>query len=42
MNSGQLSQILRARALLDIESYSKVRGQPLQAVEIEQLIVERQ
>jgi 2-oxoglutarate ferredoxin oxidoreductase subunit alpha len=42
MNSGQLTQILRARTLLDIESYSKVRGQPLQAAEIEQLIVERQ
>ncbi|HEY1523056.1 MAG TPA: 2-oxoacid:acceptor oxidoreductase subunit alpha [Solirubrobacteraceae bacterium] len=42
MNSGQLSQILRARTLLDIESYSKVRGQPLHAAEIEQLIVERQ
>ncbi|MFL5822077.1 MAG: 2-oxoacid:acceptor oxidoreductase subunit alpha [Solirubrobacteraceae bacterium] len=42
MNTGQLSQILRARTLLDIESYSKVRGQPLHAAEIEQLIVERQ
>ncbi len=42
MNSGQLAQILRARTLLDIESYSKVRGQPLQAAEIEQLIMERQ
>ena len=42
MNSGQLSQILRARTLLDIESYTKVRGQPLHASEIERLIVERQ
>jgi 2-oxoglutarate ferredoxin oxidoreductase subunit alpha len=42
MNTGQLSQILRARTLLDIESYSKVRGQPIQAAEIEQLIAERQ
>ena len=42
MNSGQLSQVLRARTLLDIESYAKVRGQPLQAAEIERLIVERQ
>jgi 2-oxoglutarate ferredoxin oxidoreductase subunit alpha len=42
MNTGQLAQILRARTLLDIESYSKVRGQPLQTTEIEQLIVERQ
>jgi 2-oxoglutarate/2-oxoacid ferredoxin oxidoreductase subunit alpha len=42
MNRGQLAQLLRARTLLDIESYSKVRGQPLQAVEIESLIAERQ
>jgi len=42
MNMGQLAQILRARTLLDIEPYSKVRGQPLQAAEIEQLIAERQ
>jgi 2-oxoglutarate ferredoxin oxidoreductase subunit alpha len=42
MNSGQLTQILRARTLIDIESHTKVRGQPLQASEIEQLIVERQ
>jgi 2-oxoglutarate ferredoxin oxidoreductase subunit alpha len=42
MNMGQLAQILRARTLLDIEPYSKVRGQPLQAAEIEQLIMERQ
>jgi 2-oxoglutarate/2-oxoacid ferredoxin oxidoreductase subunit alpha len=42
MNTGQLSQILRARSLVDVESYSKVRGQPLQAAEIEHLIVERQ
>jgi 2-oxoglutarate ferredoxin oxidoreductase subunit alpha len=42
LNTGQLSQILRARSLVDVESFSKVRGQPLQAAEIEQLIVERQ
>jgi 2-oxoglutarate ferredoxin oxidoreductase subunit alpha len=42
MNSGQLAQLLRARTLLDVESYSKVRGQPLHAAEIEQLIAERQ
>ena len=42
MNSGQLSQILRARSLVDVESYSKVRGQPLHTAEIEHLIVERQ
>jgi 2-oxoglutarate ferredoxin oxidoreductase subunit alpha len=42
MNMGQLAQILRGRFLVDVESYSKVRGQPLQTSEIEQLIVERQ
>src|SRR5207248_10028059 len=42
MNTGQLSEILRARSLVDVESYSKVRGQPLQAAEIEHLIAERQ
>ena len=35
MNSGQLAQVLRAKYLVDIESYSKVRGQPLFASEIE-------
>ena len=42
MNTGQLSVLLRASSLVDVESYSKVRGQPLLAAEIEQLIVERQ
>jgi 2-oxoglutarate ferredoxin oxidoreductase subunit alpha len=42
MNRGQLSQLLRARTLVDVESYSKVRGQPLHAAEIERLIEERQ
>ncbi|HZU61279.1 MAG TPA: 2-oxoacid:acceptor oxidoreductase subunit alpha [Solirubrobacteraceae bacterium] len=42
MNCGQLAQLLRARTLLDVESFSKVRGQPLQAAEIERLIAERQ
>jgi 2-oxoglutarate ferredoxin oxidoreductase subunit alpha len=42
LNTGQLSQILRARSLVDVESFSKVRGQPLQASEVEQLIMERQ
>jgi 2-oxoglutarate ferredoxin oxidoreductase subunit alpha len=41
MNSGQLAQLLRARTLLDVESYSKVRGQPLHAADIERLIAER-
>ncbi len=42
MNCGQLAQILRARFLVDIESYCKVRGQPLHAAEIERQIQERQ
>jgi 2-oxoglutarate ferredoxin oxidoreductase subunit alpha len=42
MNMGQLAQILRGRFLVDVESHSRVRGQPLQTSEIEQLIVERQ
>ncbi len=42
MNSGQLAQLLRARSLVDVESFCKVRGQPIHAAEIEQLIAERQ
>ncbi len=42
MNTGQLSQLLRARFLVDVESFCKVRGQPLHAVEIELQIAERQ
>jgi 2-oxoglutarate ferredoxin oxidoreductase subunit alpha len=42
MNSGQLAQVLRARYLVDVESFCKVQGQPLFAGEIEQQIAERQ
>jgi 2-oxoglutarate/2-oxoacid ferredoxin oxidoreductase subunit alpha len=42
LNSGQLASLLRARFLVDVESYSKVRGQPLYAAEIAELIGERQ
>jgi 2-oxoglutarate ferredoxin oxidoreductase subunit alpha len=42
MNSGQLAQILRARFLVDVESFTKVQGQPLFAGEVEQQIAERQ
>jgi 2-oxoglutarate ferredoxin oxidoreductase subunit alpha len=42
MNSGQLAQLLRARFLVDIESFTKVQGQPIWASEIETLIEERQ
>ncbi len=42
MNTGQLAQVLRAKFLIDIESFSKVQGQPLFSGEIEQQIAERQ
>ena len=42
LNSGQLAQVLRARFLVDIESFTKVRGQPLFAAEIADQIAERQ
>jgi 2-oxoglutarate ferredoxin oxidoreductase subunit alpha len=42
LNSGQLAQLLRARFLIDVESYCKVRGQPLFAAEVEREIEQRQ
>jgi 2-oxoglutarate/2-oxoacid ferredoxin oxidoreductase subunit alpha len=42
LNAGQLAQVLRARYLVDIESFSKMKGQPLWASEIEELIEARQ
>src|SRR5438067_7175640 len=42
MNSGQLAKLLRAKYLVDIESFCKVQGQPLFASEIEEQIAERQ
>ncbi len=42
MNTGQLAQVLRAKFLVDVESFCKVQGQPLFAGEIEQQIGERQ
>jgi 2-oxoglutarate ferredoxin oxidoreductase subunit alpha len=41
MNSGQLAHELRARFLIDVESYSKVQGQPLLPSEMEQAILDR-
>jgi 2-oxoglutarate ferredoxin oxidoreductase subunit alpha len=41
MNSGQLAHELRAQFLVDVESYTKVRGQPLLPSEIERAILER-
>jgi N utilization substance protein A len=42
LNSGQLAMLLRSRFLVDIESHSKVRGQPLYAEEIAEQIALRQ
>jgi 2-oxoglutarate ferredoxin oxidoreductase subunit alpha len=42
MNTGQLAQLLRAKFLVDVESFCKVQGQPLFAAEIERLVEERQ
>jgi 2-oxoglutarate ferredoxin oxidoreductase subunit alpha len=42
MNSGQLSQVLRAKFLVDVESFTKVEGRPLFAAEIEREIAARQ
>ncbi|MGH2858564.1 MAG: 2-oxoacid:acceptor oxidoreductase subunit alpha [Solirubrobacteraceae bacterium] len=42
VNSGQLVMLLRARYLVDIESFTKVQGQPLFAQEIADEIARRQ
>jgi 2-oxoglutarate/2-oxoacid ferredoxin oxidoreductase subunit alpha len=42
MNTGQLCHLLRAKYLVDVESYCKVQGRPLFASEIEEQIGERQ
>ena len=42
LNTGQLAQVLRARFLVDVESFSKVQGQPLFAAEIVSEIEARQ
>ena len=41
MNAGQLAWALRAKYLIDAESFAKVQGQPIMADEIEQAILER-
>jgi len=41
MNSGQLAHELRARYLIDVETYAKVQGQPLLPSEMEQEIWQR-
>ncbi|HET8979281.1 MAG TPA: 2-oxoacid:acceptor oxidoreductase subunit alpha [Solirubrobacteraceae bacterium] len=42
LNAGQLAMLLRSRFLIDVESHSKVRGQPLYAAEIAEQIALRQ
>ena len=39
MNLGQLALLLRAEYLVDVVSYTKVRGRPLTAAELEEAIV---
>ncbi len=41
MNTGQLAMILRAKFLVDVESYTKVQGQPILAHEMEDQILAR-
>jgi 2-oxoglutarate/2-oxoacid ferredoxin oxidoreductase subunit alpha len=41
MNAGQLAQVLRAKFLVDVESFCKVQGLPLYAAELEREIEER-
>jgi 2-oxoglutarate ferredoxin oxidoreductase subunit alpha len=42
MNSGQLAHLLRAKFLVDVESFCKVQGQPIFAAEIEREVESRQ
>ena len=41
MNSGQLASLLRARFLVDVETYSAIEGRPLYAAELERELQER-
>jgi 2-oxoglutarate ferredoxin oxidoreductase subunit alpha len=41
LNTGQFAQVLRAKYLVDVESFCKVQGQPVFTGEIEQQILER-
>ena len=38
MNSGQLARVLRSEYLVDVRSYTRVRGRPLTAAELEEAI----
>ena len=39
MNTGQLSKLLRAEYLVDVQSYSKVDGQPIIAEQLDEEIL---
>lgn len=41
MNTGQLAMLVRARFLLDAESYTKVQGQPILAADMDEQITRR-
>jgi len=41
MNLGQLAMLLRARYLIDVETYSKVQGQPILSADIDEQIARR-
>jgi len=42
LNSGHLAMLLRSRFLVDVESFTKIQGQPLYASEMEEEIANRQ
>jgi 2-oxoglutarate ferredoxin oxidoreductase subunit alpha len=42
MNSGQLTQVLRAKFAVDVQSFTKMQGQPIWGSEIERMIMEHQ
>jgi 2-oxoglutarate ferredoxin oxidoreductase subunit alpha len=42
LNTGQLAMLLRSRFLVDVESYTKIQGQPLFASDVEEQIASRQ
>jgi 2-oxoglutarate ferredoxin oxidoreductase subunit alpha len=42
LNTGQLAQVLRAKFLVDVESYCKVEGRPIFAADVEREIEARQ
>jgi 2-oxoglutarate ferredoxin oxidoreductase subunit alpha len=41
MNTGHLAMLLRARYLVDAESYTKVQGQPIHAADVDEQIARR-